>query len=192
MLVRVFNSYLLNQFLKQKKHWQQFYLKFTDYLYDDCGNFDNYVGAMIKLLKSFCHWVETEKGINMGAYYKSFHPPKEDIPIIVLQPEQLNFLINNKQFDAKLPAYLRNTKDFFVFGCTVGLRVSDMKALKKSNLEIADSTWYLKVHSKKTNTFTKIKLPQYAIDLIVRNRSRGSSGRSSVLFPAKSLVNFLG
>ena len=91
------------------------------------------------MTKSFCHWVETEKGINMGAYYKSFHPPKEDIPIIVLQPEQLNFLIYNEAFDAKLPRYLRNTKDFFVFGCTVGLRVSDIKALKKSNLEGAAS-----------------------------------------------------
>ena len=174
------------QFLKQKKHWHLFYLKFTDYLYDDLGHFDNYVGSNIKLLKSFCHWIEVEKGINTGSFYKSFHVAKEEIPIIVLQPEQLNFLIYNKALDTALPKSLKNTKDFFVFGCTVGLRVSDIKALKKSNLEILDDTWYLKVHSKKTKTLTKIKLPPYAINIIKRNQNR-----SSFLFPAKTIVNFL-
>lgn len=177
------------QFLKQKKHWQQFYLKFTDYMYDDCGHFDNYVGSIVKLLKSFCQWVVTEKGINIGTFYKSFYAPKEDIPIIVLQPEQLNFLINNKQFDENLPLYLRNTKDFFVFGCTVGLRVSDLQSLKRSNLEIVGNNYYLKVYSKKNSTYTKLKLPLYAIDLINRNRLRYSSGKNVLLFPSKSLVN---
>jgi integrase len=57
------------------------------------------------------------------------------------------------------------------FGCTVGLRVSDLKLLRKSNIEIIEEAWYLKVFAKKTTVFTKIKLPYYAIEIIKRNQS---------------------
>ncbi len=34
--------------LVEKNYWSKFYKKFTDYLYEDCGHYDNYVGANIK------------------------------------------------------------------------------------------------------------------------------------------------
>ncbi len=50
--------------------------------------------------------------------------------------------------------------------------------------EEIEDIWYLKVHSKKTRTFTKIKLPQYVIDIIKRNENK-----SAFLFQPKSVVN---
>lgn len=75
---------------RNKKKWQLFYHKFTEHLYS-LGYFDNYVGANIKLLKTFCKWVELDKGINIGQFYRSFAVLKEDIPIIVLSQNNFNF-----------------------------------------------------------------------------------------------------
>ncbi len=55
--------------------------------------------------------------------------------IITLTPEQLQFLIHDKLFEQALPDYLQKTKDIFVFGCTVALRVSDLMQLKPRNFE---------------------------------------------------------
>jgi len=156
---------------KQKKTWQTLYIKFTNFLYNN-GYFDNYVGANIKMLKTFCKWLELEKGINIGNFYRSFKIVKEDIPILVLQPEQLRFLINDEKFKAILSDKMKKIKDLFVFGCTVGLRISDLMLLRKSNIEIINEVWYLKVYSKKTNVFTKIKLPYFAIEIVKRNKSK--------------------
>jgi integrase len=158
---------------KQKKQWAKFYVEFTDYLYK-LGHFDNYVGMNIKLLKAFCKWLDLDKGIMIGPYYRHFRVIKESIAIVVLNPEQLQFLITNQPFDYGLQKGMKKIKDLFVFGCTVGLRVSDLILLKSSNLEIINDAWYLKVYAKKTHVFTKIKLPAYAIEIIKRNKSKSA------------------
>src|SRR5690606_15397898 len=56
-------------------------------------------------------------------------------------------------------------KDIFVVGCTVALRYSDLINLKHSNLEIANGCTYLKVQSKKTKIYTRIKLPEYVVQI---------------------------
>jgi|TARA_B110000090_G_scaffold8918_2_gene9172 hypothetical protein len=61
---------------------------------------------------------------------------------------------------------LRKSKDLFTFGCTTGLRVSDLFALKKTNLEKLGESYYIRQQSKKTNTATKIKLPSYAVTIV--------------------------
>ncbi|MBK6483398.1 MAG: tyrosine-type recombinase/integrase [Chitinophagaceae bacterium] len=99
-------------------------------------------------------------------FHKNFYVPGEEIPIIVLTPEQLNFLIYDNQFQGTLSPRLERTKDIFIFGCTVALRVSDLLNLNGSNLEISNDSYYLKVTSKKTQSLTRIKLPDYAIEIL--------------------------
>ncbi|MBK6987034.1 MAG: hypothetical protein IPH33_01650 [Bacteroidetes bacterium] len=70
----------------------------------------------------------------------------------------MNFLIYDKDFSNRLPERLKAPKDIFVFGCTVGLRLSDLMMLTRNNIEKVYDDYYLKVRSKKTQTFTKIKL----------------------------------
>lgn len=154
----------------EKNYWKKFYKKFTDYLYDDCGHFDNYVGQNIKNLRVFFNYLSKEKGIALADHHKLFYVRKEEIPIFPLMPEELNFLINNTAFQQSLPQRMQEVKDFFVFGCTVALRVSDLLALKKTNVRINNGQYYLAVRSIKTNTDTLIKLPPYAVDIIHRNK----------------------
>ncbi|MGQ0827331.1 MAG: tyrosine-type recombinase/integrase [Bacteroidota bacterium] len=104
--------------------------------------------------------------MNIGNFHKSFYAQSEDIEIITLLPEQLNFLIYNKEFEASLPEHLQKTKDMFVFGCTVALRVSDIFRISHANIESVNGKYYLKVSSQKTNTLTRIVLPDYAIAII--------------------------
>lgn len=152
----------------EKKYWADFYKQFTDYLYFDLNHYDNYVGATIKLLKAFFNYLNTETGINTGNYYKKFFVTSEESEILVLSPERLNMLITSRELNNKLNSKLEKTKDIFVFGCTVGLRYSDLMHLTKANIEHFNNSTYLNVRSKKTQTHTKVKLPPYAIDILAK------------------------
>jgi integrase len=69
---------------------------------------------------------------------------------------------------------MKKVKDVFVFGCTVALRVSDLIALKLSNLRIVSGQYYLAVRSVKTSADTLVKLPPYAIQIILKYQKRNS------------------
>lgn len=152
---------------------QKLYDSFTEFLYTQRGLFDNSVGNNIKQLKVFYKWLNINEGIFTGDFYKNFYVWKEEIPIIVLNSEQLTFLIYDEEFHNSLTGRISRAKDIFVFGCTVALRVSDLLKLRKSNIETIGATTYLRTISQKTGTYTKIKLPPYAIDIVKRNNSKG-------------------
>ncbi len=80
---------------------------------------------------------------------------------------------------------MQRSKDFFVFGCTVGLRFSDLSKLKKQNIEIRDGNTYLKVRSQKTATDTMVKLPPHAIAVLDKYKKTKTG-----LLPAISLFRF--
>jgi site-specific recombinase XerD len=63
---------------------------------------------------------------------------------------------------------MKEVKDFFVFGCTVALRFSDLVTLRKSNTRVMNGQHYLSVRSIKTDTDTLVKLPSYAVEIINR------------------------
>ncbi|HZG01801.1 MAG TPA: tyrosine-type recombinase/integrase [Chitinophagales bacterium] len=154
----------------ERLYWKRFYKRYTDYMYAK-GCFDNYVGLHIKTIRTFFNYLKSEKGINCGDFHKTFYVRSEQIPVVVLSPVQLQFLINDKAFEARLPTYLKQTKDIFVFGCTVCLRFSDLMAIKSSHLEKTATAWHLKVRSIKTSTDTRIKLPGYAVEILRRQRT---------------------
>ena len=152
----------------EKNYWKKFYKRFTDYLYDSCGFYDNYAGLHIKNLKVFFNYLNKELLPGAGDFHKQFYVRKEEIPIFPLMPEELSFLIYNKEFEASLGPRMKEVKDFFVFGCTVALRISDLVTLRKSNIRIINGQHYLSVRSIKTDTDTLVKLPPYAIEIINR------------------------
>lgn len=152
----------------EKNYWKKFYKRFTDYMYDDCGFFDNYAGQNIKNIRTFFNYLNKDLAMGTGDFHKLFYVRKEEIAIFPLLPEELNFLIYNKTFEQTLSPRMQQVKDFFVFGCTVALRFSDLVALKPSNIRSVNGQYYLVVRSVKTNTDTLVKLPAYAIDIINR------------------------
>ena len=109
---------------------------------------------------------------------------KEQVPIITLSKEQLQFLINNKEFEEQLSVPLMQSKDLFVFGCIVGLRFSDLVRLTKHNLLLRDGETYLITRSVKTGSRSSIKLPPYLQEILKKYKKR------KTLLPEISLFRF--
>ncbi len=164
---------------------KKFYQKFTHFLYQKKGYYDNYVGLIIKNLRIFYNYLELERNISVGAFHKKFYVPSEEIPIIALSPEQLRYIMNDAEFNARIHENgLEKVRDIFVFGCTVALRVSDLLSLTQKNLVIENGVHYLKVKSKKTSTYTSVKLPNYALEILKKYKNqKGSSRRKKILLP---------
>lgn len=164
--IRPGKSLQTRELATEKNYWKKFYKNFTEYLYKDCGHFDNYVGQNIKNIRVFFNYLNKEKSLGLPDFHKLLYVRKEEIPIHPLLPEELNFLIYDEAFEQGLTKRMREVKDFFVFGCTVALRVSDLLALKKSNIRVNANQYYLVVRSKKTSTDTIVKLPPYAVHIL--------------------------
>lgn len=164
----MFNNLTPNQREKATKWYMNFYREFTNYLYDDKNLFDNYVGSIIKTLRTFFKYLQNERQISFGDYSRYFYVANEEIQIIALRPAQLGYIIHSNELNNKLSDKLKEIRDIFVFGCTVALRVSDLLNLNKKNLVIINKNYYLNVKSEKTKTKTLIKLPPYAVDIILK------------------------
>lgn len=169
-----------------KNYWKKFYRQFTDFLYKK-GCHDNYVGFTIKNIRVFFNYLKLEKDLAIGEFHKQFYVRKQDVEILVLSPEQLKFLIHDKTFENELIPSLKRLKDVFVFGCSTGLRYSDLFQLTLKNFEKEGEDWYLKLKTQKTKTFTFIKLPKYAVTIFLRYRP--DSEKVSV-FRKISIFNF--
>lgn len=165
------NHLTTSEMKKAKLFWQQFYFKFTDYLYKE-GYFDNYVGSTIKGIRIFFNYLNSEMHLQVGMFHKNFHVPKEEIPIVVFNPDQLRYLIYDKKLHEDLPDDLKIVKDIFVFGCTVALRISDLMDLRAFHFVKDMNNYYLKVKSKKTGTDTSIKLPDYAVEIVLKYKNK--------------------
>ncbi|HRI21132.1 MAG TPA: tyrosine-type recombinase/integrase [Panacibacter sp.] len=169
----IYTGFKTNQqhFLAQRKYWKQFAYAFADFLYKR-NAFDNHVANQFKILRTFANYLYKEKGYLLNQFFPVNFISKETISIIVIRPEQLRFLINDKAFEEGLSPRLQEAKDFFVFGCTVALRVSDLLNITAKNIEVNDSGTYLVVISSKTVTSTRILLPVYAVEILKKYKAK--------------------
>lgn len=173
-----------SSFQIEKRHYKNFYLKFTSFLYGR-GCTDNYVGLQLKNLKSFFLYLNKNCGFFMGDFYLDFYTHSEEIPVTVLSQEQLKFMIQNEEFEKQLSKHLKKSKDIFVVGCCIGLRFSDLIKLNPSNLEFMNGINYIVNISQKTNTCTRIKLPSYVFEIFQKY-----SKKQATLLPPISLNQF--
>jgi integrase len=185
--IRVISGSNKRLFISERNYWRKFYLQFTNYLYTSKNCYDNYVGTVIKIIRIFFNFLNKDLSIPTGTYYKNFYVCRQEVPIVTLLPEQLQFLINNAPFQEQLGVSLQKAKDIFVFGCTVGLRVSDLFAIKFSDIERVGDSFYLPVKTIKTATSVRIKLPAYAVD-IINKFERSSRGRKAIFPPIPLLA----
>jgi len=163
--IPVISSTTQRLFITAKNYWEKFYKNFSAWLYQR-GYIDNYVGFQFKTLRTFFNYLYNEKHLNIGQFYKNFYVRKEEIPVIVLNQDQLNLLLVDENFYKGLPEHLKVTRDILVFGCTVGLRYSDLIDLTIRNIEKTSGAIYIIKESKKTEISTRIKLPPYAFDIL--------------------------
>ncbi len=159
---------------REHLYWKRFYAKYSSYLHDDLKFFDNYTGHQFKVLKTFFNYLNKETPIKPGFYHRQFYVRKEQIPIFALLPEELRKLVSDVHLEEKLSRRLKETKDVFVFGCTVALRVGDLVSLSKRHLKVIDGSYYLAVRSQKTSTDTLVKLPSYCVSILQKYRFKGT------------------
>jgi len=159
------------QYLAERKYWKQFAWSFADFLYER-HSFDNHVANQFKILRCFVNYCCKEKGWLLNQFFPLNFIAKESIAINVLSPAQLGFLIHDLVFEQSLSLRLQETKDFFVFGCTAGLRIADLLKLTTQNLEVNGNNIYLVVQSSKTATPTKLLLPAYTRVILEKYKTR--------------------
>jgi integrase len=168
-----------------KKYSATFYNKFCSYLFDNLSVLNNYAGQNIKIIRIFYNWVLFEKGINTGYFHKNFYVLHEEPPILTLSIEQLNFLIYDKSFNQKLKLHLNKAKDIFIVGCLTGLRISDLKRLKRQHLIHRDGNSYLNIATQKTGYDSIVKLPEFCVVILSKYK-----GRQKQLLPVPITCRF--
>lgn len=108
-----------------------FFYKFQDYLINQKKHSSNTLAKDFDILRTFCNW-SAECGYLATNKYKKFKTKTDETPIIALEKEELQNIIDLNLND--LP-YLDRVRDVFVFACFTGLRFSDIKNLKRENIQ---------------------------------------------------------
>jgi integrase len=109
-----------------------FYDSFTRYLVG-IGNHNNSVAKAISVIKAFMRW-SYEREYHKNEAFKRFKPKEweETTDIIYLSEEELK-----KAAKAVLnKPHLEQEKDAYLLRCLTGLRYSDLKDLKKENIDL--------------------------------------------------------
>ncbi len=91
---------------------------------------DNYFAKIISNLKAFLTWCQ-KRGYVKDFTYKEFKAVEREKDVIYLTLDELMILLNFK-FESPKRARAR---DLFCFMCFTGMRVSDLRNLKKENIK---------------------------------------------------------
>lgn len=141
-----------------------FYESFRDYCFNERNTVNNYFGKLIAVTKTFMNW-SLDRGYHDNIEFKKFKAPQDRIEVIYLTMDELMKLFNH-DFDSRK---LTHVRDFYCFGCFTGLRFSDIKQLKSSNV-FED---YLDLNIIKTKSIGhRIPLNKYA--KIILDKYRGT------------------
>lgn len=106
-----------------------FFEKISDYAFEERKVLNNYFGKIITGLKTFMNW-SFEKNYHKNLEFKKFKAVKNSIEVIYLTIDELMLLYKHK-FESKK---LEHVKDFYSFCAFTGLRYSDAKQLRVSNI----------------------------------------------------------
>ena len=110
-----------------------FYMKFIKY-HQQKGFTNGFTQENINVLKWFLKWA-AEEGYNTNLYYAKFkYRPKKpsiDDNIVKLNIDELLHLY---KLHLDKP-HLEKAKDVFIFGCFTGMRYSELKKLKKTDIQ---------------------------------------------------------
>lgn len=103
--------------------------KLRDYAFDEKRIATNYFSKLVGILKTFMKWAE-ERGYHQNNAYTKFIAKEHETEVIYLTMEELMKLYNNDFKNQRLS----QVRDVYCFGCFTGLRYSDLKKLKISNI----------------------------------------------------------
>ncbi|AWX44836.1 hypothetical protein HME9304_01841 [Flagellimonas maritima] len=102
---------------------------FRDYAFLERSTMNNYYSKLIAFIKTFMNW-SLERGYHDNLEFKKFKRNEDDIEVIYLTMKELMVLYHHV-FKSKR---LSNVRDIYCFGCFTGLRFSDLRKLRPSNV----------------------------------------------------------
>lgn len=170
--VQLLHRASLRTLQKEKNYWTRFFKQFSFFLYSKKNCYDQYVGSVFKIIKTFFNYLNIERALPIGNFHKKFRIPPEKFNPVILSPAQLRFLIVNKEFEDLLSPTLKRVKDIFVFGRTVALRFQDLMRLQKNNLQYNGDTVNVILHTQKTGAEMRIPLPDYAVSIATKYKRK--------------------
>lgn len=108
-------------------------IEFQYFLQENLNYRNSTIKKSFSFFKWFLRWVK-KRGYEVDDSFEYFTPKLKTTSknIIFLTKDEINQLINYKIPESKL--YLEKVRDVFIFLCFTGLRYSDAKNLKKSNI----------------------------------------------------------
>ncbi|TDT46916.1 site-specific recombinase XerD [Maribacter spongiicola] len=139
----------------------EFFEKFQEYCFTVKNTKNNYFARLVTTLKTFMKW-SLERDYHSNISFLKFKAPEEEIEVIYLTYEELmslyNFEFDNESFS--------RIRDMYCFACFTGLRFSDIRNLKASNVyenEIKINIQKTKTvdHTIPLNSFAKAILAKY-------------------------------
>lgn len=141
---------------------KEFFAKFQEFCFVEKKTKNNYFSRLITTLKTFMRWaMENDYHENMD--FLKFQAPEEEIEVIYLTLDELMKLYHHDFEKEKLS----RVRDVYCFGCFTGLRFSDLKNLRPSNIMENE----IKLNIQKTRTIDhRIPLNEYAKSILQRYR----------------------
>lgn len=137
-----------------------FFEKLQDYTFLERKNKNSYLAFIVKVLKTFMNW-SLDKEYHDNLKFKKIKAREDETEIIYLTMEELMKLFSY-DFES---ARLNHVRDIYVFNSVTGLRISDCKALKPSNIKKD----YLTITIQKTRANnTKIPLNKFSKKILNR------------------------
>jgi integrase len=150
--IKIINKQTLFILKREGKYWSIFFRRFCDFLYKRKLYHDQYVASVLKVVRTFFNYLLKEKHFSVGNFHLQLRLAAPSYTPVIIQPHQLRFLLFDNLFTNALPAHLKRTKDIFLFGCTVGLRYSDLMKLKRTNILKTNRGIFLQLYTQKTVT----------------------------------------
>ncbi|MGS2764365.1 site-specific integrase [Sinomicrobium sp. M5D2P9] len=124
-----------------------FFENFRDYAFQEKKILVNYFAKIISILKTFMNWAH-ERGYHDNHDFKKFKTTEQEVEVIYLTMEELMTLYNHEYETKKL----EHVRDTYCFSCFTGLRFSDVRQLRPSNI-FED---HIKLNIQKTKTIDHI------------------------------------
>ena len=145
--------------------------------------YNDAIDKHLSYLKQFVKWADNRNyGVNQEYFSYSPKLPKAEKQVRYLSIEEFNAV---RKCHLQKGGYLDRVRDYFVFQCCTGLRYSDIKQLKPSNIVENDKGGYdIRILTEKDNDYIMFKLSEVAKEIYLKYKGFQFGG--GVLFPVIS------
>jgi integrase len=149
-----------------------FHHSFYEFLATHKGYRLNYVGKIIRTLKTFLNEaIERQLTTNIAHKGRRFVSPKEKVSNISLNTQELISLF---KLDLSKEPRLEKVRDMFLFGCYTGLRFSDFSKIKPQYINLENSI----IHIPTQKTGEDVSLPILPIAKLIINKYKDKTPNS--------------